>query len=111
MRDFLVAIDRNSAHVALSKQENTLAHVTEIHLAHVNGESLSSYLQVQLDPDAQMISGNCLYLLDLHSPLWLHFQTGSLLMVAKTSISISGLTSCLLKTPVERHLTHTHTHK
>lgn len=108
MRNFLVAIDRNSAHVALSKQGNTLAHVTEIHLARVNGKSLSSYLQVRLDPNAQVISRSCLYLLDLHSSMWLHFQAGSLLMVAKMSISISRLTSCLLKTPIERHLMTAH---
>lgn len=108
MRNFLVAIDRNLAHVAVTKRGITLACVTEIHLAHVNGKSLSSDLQVRLDPDAQVISGSCLYLLELHSSTWLHFQAGSLLMVAKMSMSISRLTSCPLKTPIEKPLTTVH---
>lgn len=108
LRNFLVAIDRNFGHIALSKQGNILACITEVYLAQVNGKSLSSYLQVWLDPDAQVIPESCLYLLDLPSSRWLHFQAGSLLVVAKTSISLSRLTSCPLKTPVERHLTSTH---
>lgn len=108
MRNFLVVIDRNLAHVAVTKWGITLACVTELHLAHVNGKSLSSYLQVRLDPDAQVISGSCLYLLDLHSSTWLHFQTGSFLMVVKMSMSISRLTSFSLKTPIERPLTTAH---